>query len=135
MRWYNIINVWKFIAPLDPLPQHLLQLCFFSRKKGKRPHAQIFVKKQKQKQKCLRGGESSSSCSSVHGGARELGAKMGAERAVVGFGEGKSLSKSWGIRRPEILIRVAWINFLTYLKCLREKWGLIYSSGPFFFPL
>lgn len=38
-----------------------------------------------------------------------------------------------GWRPGEMLIRVAWINFLTYVECLREKWGLIFLSEPFFF--
>lgn len=58
----------------------------------------------------------------MHGGVRKLGAKMGAGRVASEFGEGKRLSKSWGIwGSEEMQIRVAWVNFLTYLKGLREK--------------
>lgn len=55
----------------------------------------------------------------MHGGVKKPRAKMGAGRVASGFGEGKRLSKSWGVWKPEeMIIRVTWVNFLTYLKCL-----------------
>lgn len=78
----------------------------------------------------LGGGESRGNVHEMQGNWGRDGSKKGGWWIWLGQNT-EQILRGW--RPEEMLIRVAWINFLTYVECLREKWGLIFLPEPFFF--